>query len=400
MAKAKARRRAVAPQAKGNMAKPLSISLDTVKFTGHEPEWEGVEVTEESRKCQLIECFNWYNYHFGAKNVTSFLTAYMQAAPEDKFDSEMKLIKKVSDHVIPNGLAWLARMSLMGWELTEDETGTIDDAIREAVKNITVASPTDDANAAEVTKAKKFNIQERMRERAAEAGGEIEGMLDDYIAAGAKSKHDHSPVAVLKVANILPGHVAPEVAHFEEVRDEYKAAHAGKDKELAAGYAHLSKIQLRNIIKFLELIIADYHSYVAFKKVNKTPRKLKVKTPEQIAGKLKFMRNETDLSLVSENPAKIVGARELFAYDVKKRKLQYYVADEHAGNELSVKNSTIIGFDASKSVQKTIRKPDAQIKAFMAASRPNTRKLFDTNKSVGTKMSGRFNANIVILKVY
>ena len=151
--------------------------------------------------------------------------------------------------------------------------------------------------------------------------------------------------------------------------------------------------------KFADLIVTDYNGYVAFKKSTKKVRKKKVKTPEQLAVRMKFLAADKSLNLTSLKPAKIVGAKEVFAYDVKKRKLIYLVADEYAG-ELTVRNNTIVGFDVTKSVQKTVRKPAEQLKAFMAASRPNTRKLYKNTKSVEARISGRGNPNMIILKAF
>jgi len=65
-----------------------------------------------------------------------------------------------------------------------------------------------------------------------------------------------------------------------------------------------------------------------------------------------------------------------------------------------VKNNTIVGFDPTKSIQKTLRKPVDQMKEFMKSSKPNSRKFFANIKAVETKMSGRFADDIVILKVW
>ena len=89
----------------------------------------------------------------------------------------------------------------------------------------------------------------------------------------------------------------------------------------------------------------------------------------------------------------------MFVYDTKKRKMHYYKADALSGG-LTVKNSTIIGFSASASCIKTLRKPKEQLKEFKSASKPNSRKFFEDIKAVATKTTGRFNENIVILKIF
>lgn len=373
-------------------AKPLKISIDSAKYTGYEPVWEGVEVTEASRQGQLMTGFNWYNYNFGAKDAQAFLVEYLTI---NKRAKEAKQVKRASG-ISSNTVGWLARMTMMGWVLDEKEQGYIEAAIEKAIASIPAKVVVDNT---EAENKAKFNIQERMREKLAEAGGEIEGMLDDYIKDDCKSKHNFKPINVLKAANVLPAHCADEIKHWESVKDEFVQAHAGKDADLVEAYSHLGKLQLRNLIKFCELVIADYHGYVAYKKATKKTRKRKVKTPIELVRKLKYLAEDKGLGIESEKPAKIVGAKEMFAFDVKKRKLMYFVADEYAA-ELTVRNNTIEGFDVNKSTQKTIRKPDDFMKEFMKASKPNSRKLFEKTKSVETKFSGRFNENILILRVW
>jgi len=365
-AKTKANRAKVNSEAPVNpKAKMLRIGFDTAKYIGTEPRWDDVEVTEDTRQHYLGLGFNWYNHSYNHKDAITFLVEFLTVNDRK---AEAKQVKKAKDFSVPNALGWMARMTMMGWELDALETDQIDGAVKKAIASVVVKAVVVDEDA---PKKAKFNIQEVMREKSAVAGGELEGMFDDYIANGALAKHNFKPIDVLKAANILPAHAGVEIEHWKAVSAEIKAAHAGKDAELKEAYDMFNKLQLRNMIKFADLIVADYNGYVAFKKANKKVRKKKVKTPEQIAFKMKFLPNDNDLKLVSLKPAKIVGAKEVFAYDVKKRKLMYFVADEYAG-ELTVKNSTIAGFDVTKSAQKTVRKPAEQLKAFMSASRPNT----------------------------
>jgi len=374
-------------------AKALKLSADFVQHVGPEPVWEDITLTEENRKHYMINGFNWYNYCFTSKEAIDFVVEYLNV---QKRKDEAKQVKRAPELSFPNAIGWLARMSMMGWELTEEEEQRIEDAIKKAIASVPVKVVVDNT---EENKVNKPTIQDRMREKCAETGGELEGMLDEYIAKGAPTKHSYKPINILKSANILPGHVKDEVAHWEKMRDEFQKAYEGKDADLVEAYSQFGKIQLRNLVKFCDLIISDYHGYVAFKKANKKVRKRKVKTPRELVRKLKYMPEFKDLGLTSVKPEKIVGAKEMFVYDTKKRKLMYFVADDHAG-ELTVRNNIIEGFDKMKSIQKTVRKPAEQLKEFMKASKPGSRKFFKAMKSVEQKFSGRFNDNIVILKVW
>jgi hypothetical protein len=93
-------------------------------------------------------------------------------------------------------------------------------------------------------------------------------------------------------------------------------------------------------------------------------------------------------------------------FNVKTRKLGKYVASNidptgsrRAGSGLQVKGTTIIGFDETQSIQKTLRKPDEQLKDFKAAGKVKLRKFLEDIATTDTKLNGRCNPDTVLLKV-
>jgi hypothetical protein len=132
-------------------------------------------------------------------------------------------------------------------------------------------------------------------------------------------------------------------------------------------------------------------------KVNRKPKAKKAVPAEKIVAKLKYKKADEPLKLVSINPADILGAKELWTYNTKSRKLGQYVAGEFT--DLGVKGTTIIGFDENKSIQKTLRKPIDQLKEFKAAGKVALRKFLEDINAVDTKMNGRINEEILLLKV-
>ena len=93
----------------------------------------------------------------------------------------------------------------------------------------------------------------------------------------------------------------------------------------------------------------------------------------------------------------IIGATELWVYNSRTRKIGRYVADEYS-KTLNVKGTTITGFQESISMQKTLRKPDIQIKDFMKLGKVQAKKFLDTVKTTETLMNGRINSDTLLLK--
>jgi hypothetical protein len=133
-------------------------------------------------------------------------------------------------------------------------------------------------------------------------------------------------------------------------------------------------------------------------KVTRKPKAKKAVPKDKVVEKLKYLKTFEPLKLVSINPTDIIGSKELWVYNTKLRKLGKYIADELTG-PLSVKGTTIIGFDEHKSIQKTIRKPDEKLKEFKAAGKIALRKFLDDINSTDTKLNGRINEETILLKM-
>ena len=138
----------------------------------------------------------------------------------------------------------------------------------------------------------------------------------------------------------------------------------------------------------------------------RNPRVAKTKSADKVVAKLKFLKTDDKYKLASVNPVDIVGANELWVFNIKTRKLGKYVASnidptgQGRGNSgLQVKGTTITGFDEAQSIQKTLRKPEEQLKAFKTAGKVALRTFLDNIPTTDTKMNGRCNLDTVLLKV-
>jgi hypothetical protein len=118
-----------------------------------------------------------------------------------------------------------------------------------------------------------------------------------------------------------------------------------------------------------------------------------------MVSKLKYLDKDVELKIQSIDPTQILKATELWVYNVKKRKLGIYLADDSQGS-LYIKGSKILGYSETRSICKTLRKPDAQLKELMAAGKPASKKWFEDIKAVESKLNGRITEEFLLLKVY
>lgn len=371
--------------------KPMNPRSPDTKYTGPEPEWRSQPEVE--RMSKMIAAFSWYNYHYGKKEVKECVIDWLVRNDRQK---DAKEFSKVPDSTIRNVTGWLCRMNTMGLILDDKEQIQLNDMIRGHLDS--VRSIREIVKKAEEPETARPNIQDRLREKMMEAAGEIEGTYDDMIAAGAKMSADYKPITILRGRNVAPQMVGDIAAHWKQRLAELEEVLAGKDAQLVEGYSNFGKLQLRNLVKFAEQVIADCGSYVQIKKTERAPRKKKPVSPEKLTARFKYLKEFEELKLKSEPVTKLVGAQEAWLYDTKKRKLIYVVADTHAG-AFTVKGSALIGFDTTNSVQKTLRKPAEQIKGLLQGGVAQHRKYFKDIKATEVKFNGRGNENLILLKV-
>jgi len=371
--------------------RPLNPRSADVKYTGIEPEWR-TQPTTENRISRLGQAFHWYGYHYGKKEVKEFMIDWLSRNDRAR---EAREFARVPESALTNVYGWLARMSVMGLELTEHEHVQLDEHIRLHLGSVRA---TKEVVAAKEDLVVRPTIQDRLREKMTEAAAELEAMYDDMILTGGRMSADFKPMAVIRGMNVAPQMVGDIANHWKQRLTELEEVLAGKDAQLAEGYGQFGKLQIRNMVKFAETVIADCGSYVQIKKTERAPRKKKPVSPERVTQKFRYLKEFAELKLTSEPVTKLVGCQEAWLYDTKKRKLIYVVADTHVGT-MTVKGTSLVGFDTTNSVQKTLRKPAEQIKGLLTGGVASTRKFFKDIRATEVRFNGRGNENLILLKV-
>ena len=381
-----------------SQVKTLNPRDPDTEYLGPEPMF-AVQPDPDRRRVALMRSFTWYGRFYGKKDAKEFLSQYLDLRERPQ---EAKIMRKIDEKECINTLAWLARMELRGLELSETESDTLQNEIKRLLETIHKPQVVEQSATGAPEAPTRPNIQDILKDKAREAGGELEGLFDEYITSGAGSKHTLRPIDEVAKKNVMPQHISLLTEVWKKKLNEIEEVIKGTDSQLVQGYQHLTKTQLKNIVKFIELVINDLNSYISVKKAAKAPRARKAVPVEKQVAKLKYLKTFKDtaskLDLVSISPIKLHGASEAWVYDTAKRKLHHYIADEYS-KTFTVKGSTLLGFDTAQSEVKTLRKPGEQIKEVMG-SKPAARKYFKDIKAVSTTPNGRFNEGMIILKAF
>jgi hypothetical protein len=365
-----------------------------VKYVGDEPTYPSVEEqqawSDSEYRTQVMRTLNWYAHTQDKKKSAEWLSLFLARNPRRQ---------KVAD-AVKRGDIWPG--PTVGFALRAGRVGLAlrFGTLRTLVKQLKQADKGVDTSNQVVEEIKddkpKFNIQERMAEKTAEFLGELEGRFDNFVA---EFKGDPKLVELMTQMNVPAVQVKTVTEFIGKKISEFEEVNSTKDPQVLEAYKHLGKRQITAMIKWWTQALSDANSYNVVKKAAKAPRKKKAVLPEKVVAKLKYAKEFKELSLKSVDPTTILTAQELWVYNTKTRKLGIYIVDQYAG-ALTVKNSSILGFDAAASVQKTLRKPKEQIKEFSANGKPAAKKWFKGIKSTEIKLNGRISTDVILLKVY
>jgi hypothetical protein len=252
------------------------------------------------------------------------------------------------------------------------------------------------------------NIQERIRDAAGEIIGQLEGIVDDFID-NPKTFKMPDIVKKIRALNVNQAHTRHIINFYKGSFEEFNllmnpvklsAKATEREKDLAdqfkEGYAHLSKAEIKKGYELYRGIIGACEMIVTQSKATRKTRKPAIKSSVKVVAKLKYLVSDEKYKVASVNPVEVVGATELWVFNIKTRKLGKYIAQEHS--TLSVKGTTILYYDESSSIAKTLRKPEEQLSSFNKASKVQLRKFLTDINSVEIKLNGRINADTILLK--
>lgn len=266
------------------------------------------------------------------------------------------------------------------------------------------------------------SIQERLLEQAKLQSEAIDEWLDSWIA----NPDEFDPKGFdfkkhFQDTGVTQAHARKIKNFYLTVLDDYndleRMPTAGQLKkmdeseadlwlQLKEGYSHVKKGDIKKLRSAVDDLMSALDFVIDSAKATRKPRKAKPKSATKLVEKLKYLKIDDKYKLASISPEQIIGASELWVFNVKTRKIGKYIAinpdptgQGRSGSGLQVKGTTIIGYNETDSIQKTLRKPAEQLKEFKDAGKVKLRKFLDEIKTTDTKLNGRCNPDTVLLKV-
>ena len=368
-----------------------SHHLAAANIHGSEPSYENLNPNSDNYTAELLRIFNWYS---ADKNRGDSYKYHIDYIKKNRSKDDLKLFSSVTEKDIHITYGWVARMLMRGASISLSQREQFESYL-DGLFRLAKGRNTGDEEpvVVEPTKKNVINIQDAIRQKASEYIGEIEGAFDEFCLADAEfslyndMKGKQLPA---QYCQYVKSWATAKLLHDTEVA-------TGKDSQIVEGYSNFNKKKLKAIIKFFESIIDDCEKYGQFKKANRKPRAVRQKSPADQIKSLKYKLKDDDLNLTSAKAIDIPGSEQVWLFNTKTRKLSVYISDSAQG--LQVKGTTLQNWLPEKSIQKTLRKPEVQIKDLMSAGKVKLRSFMDTIKAKEGNVNGRINIDTIILRI-
>ena len=352
------------------------------KYLGAEP-----EINEDSTQSELARAYNWFNYFYTRDDAKAFTISYLKSIKYDKHVIEkLSSVKSIDLH----NIGWNCRLLSTGSNLPEGLWDNIEERLILLSSEVLDVSET----AEDQPQTKVVSIQDRINNKASDLIGELEEETDVFFQEGV-IQFDIKKWSVEK--GIKP-QIAKRIAeHFRPQYEEITEAQTGKDAELAEAYSHWRKPVLKIMGLFLKKIIDHMTEVDAAGQAIRKPRAKKVKPAHVLVSKLQFLPEFKELNITSVDPKGIINAPQLWVYNPKTRNLSVYHAVGRSG--LSVRGTTITGYDTDASITKKVRKPEQVIPQVLNAGKVDLRSIMKNLSTTESKANGRINKDTIILRI-
>ena len=371
------------------------------------PKWDGADEWDADKFTgHFRRAMEYYRLESSVKDLKPKLVEWMNLNGYDKEKSDA--VRKTKDKYFHGTVVGVSACLVKGMPAihTGFNKGRDTEAwLREEIEKLLLAGADDredDEDTPKVVKVVTYvpSIQDRLRETAGSMSEEIDLAIDKWITDPESfDPKEFKMVGLLRGKGAKAAHARFIKGFFVKGYNELlELASGNADEQLREAYKHCSRRNVKKLIEFYESIMSACEQIAAEAKVMKKPRAKKIKPAEELVKKIKFKTVDDKLGIVSVPAAGIIGAQAAIVYNTKTRKFGVYHANSSAG--LNVKGASIVDYTV-KSFQKTLRKPDTQLKEF---KEQNTLKRvetwFEKIKATETKLNGRINAEVMILKIF
>lgn len=370
--------------------KSTRASRKTIDDMHYGPEPMGVDYFENNN---INNFFSWYTYFYDRNRCNQIIIGY---AKEHGYKNANKFKKLY----IPTSVASIIR-GLENGLVFPDHKDYPDEGSAGWQKHIhselrkynkkAIEMKAEDLDKGKIVKKRK-TVQENMEAKVRDLLGEVDHAIDLWDT----DKFDmYSYLTDNKVSSAVASKIP---THYTDLQLEIQDAILGTDPQLKEGYSFMNMSEKKGFLNFVTKIILDTERYADNNKPIRKPRKAKAISATKLVSKLSYLDHDPINKVKSIDPSKIVGSKQLWLFNSKTNEIIKYDQLDRAG--LSVKGTTIQNFNEKTSSSKKLgMKTEHFIDRILDAGSIVLNKVMSEINSKASKVTGRVNNNMIILKV-
>lgn len=403
------------------------------QYYGTEPEWNTIIISDEDRDIAIAKAFNWYNVMSDDSDRKKWLLEYLKGNAFS--ENDISQIQEIPDKnvtikygEIPDLYGFntgaVARMITLNAPIAEKDQETLKVCVNYLLKRNSVKKEPGISGAVQ----EKRDIQKATINKVRGIIANLEAECDRLVSPPVSSpvpatglqagftnevlgENLKNMTAAMKNKKPKKEKVATGPTQLEVILESVKPSHCDQileyynpilkelqDPESKEAYSSLTAEQQKKLQAFVEKVIGFCKGKITEKENTIVVRKKRRKNPIDIVKKLTFKKEDPTFKITSILASKIVGAEKLVTFNTKYRTLTIFEANSSHG--LSVKGTTIIDFDETKSKVKKLRKPDEFFAAIKDKGIRVVRSTFDAIKSTEKTPTGRINDEMILYGVY
>lgn len=365
--------------------------LVNLKYMGPErTEFPSDRVLDRS---EYATALNWYNVMASADECRDYMVTLLEQAGRP---DEARRVRRVQSNQVNPTAAAVARLASLGAVLPDSALDFFEKGLTDTLRHEGLeTSLNEGAEVVPVPRKPVADVASRLRDKMSDYVGELHGLVDDGVPEGFslqdKLRADRVSVPVAK-------YVARVFRPYAEEAEE--ACTKNADAQLVAGYTCYSPTQRRALATMYRSWVDDAERYAAGAKRPATTRK---KRPVSVEKKLKrfvVARDSKEYGVTSVEPARIIGASEVWLLNAKYGTLTLLRAESHGG-VLDVRGKSIVGYDENLSwTRPTGRKTQSWVDRVVKGTRNQLSKVATEMKSAPRPATPRCSENVLVLRVF
>lgn len=388
MTAAKQVKRRLGPAKPAKKPLPRTIrGVEIVKSVGQEPDWATFETDEN-----LGRALNFLNMALENDERAQEVLAYLRDQEHD--EDTIAAVKSLPSYRLRTlgGLLYIKRRGAI---FSNDHEARLDSILTELLASLDGPDSDEDVPVTKQTPAHpSFTVEERNRALTME----VYDIVHDGLFYQKGINLDEFKTAITGKPAKLVANVESKIKTLCE-----ELSGIGVDEYVTESYPTTTKSRAKKMLAEVQTVLTHIKTHSQNVAAVRKPRKVKERLLTDYTKKLKYLKADASLDVVSISPEQMIGAVKVVVYNIKLRKLGVYHA---AGPEgFSVKGTSLTGFDEKRSTQKTLRDlKDTPIKKsishFRQSNSKNTDVLYEKLSTVATMMTGRLSEDVLILRVF